>query len=130
MKTTKALSAVAKPIFFGGAAILAVCVAVAAWVTVAPKGPKSAPVSAVTVRSTGGHFTGKVQYDLLAKLLADDRRSARGEQWLRDLADPAVRVTSQPHPLLKHAAPDFTLVDHRGEQWALSRELPRGPVVL
>ncbi len=69
---------------------------------------------------------------MLAKLLADDRRSAPGEDWLRELAGPksTFRVETQHHPLLHHAAPDFTLLDHRGQPWSLQGHIGRGPVLL
>jgi peroxiredoxin len=86
----------------------------------------------VQPQPTGQHFTGKVHFDVLAKLLADDRRSAGADEWLRQLADPkaAFRVKTQTHLLLEHAAPDFTLQDHRGQRWSLRGHLDRGPVVV
>jgi len=85
---------------------------------------------AQTTKSSG-HFIGKVHYDILAKLLADDRR-ASSDDWQRELLDAAatLRVDSQPHPLLGHAAPNFTLNDHRGHPWSLHEQIDRGPVVL
>lgn len=79
----------------------------------------------------GGHFNGKVHYDLLAKLLADDR-SASADDWLAKLADPGARfqVATQEHPLLDRSAVDFTLRDHRGTPWNLRARLVHGPVVL
>jgi peroxiredoxin len=72
-----------------------------------------------------------VHFDLLAKLLADDRRSA-ADDWLRERADPGApfRVETQSHPMLGHPAPDFTLRDQRGQPWALRQQLRQGPVVL
>jgi peroxiredoxin len=73
-----------------------------------------------------------VQFDVLAKLLVDDRRGAAADDWLRELADPKApsRVETQGHPLLGHAAPDFTLHDHQGRPWHLQRRLGHGPVIL
>jgi peroxiredoxin len=82
-------------------------------------------------QSSGQHGPRTVHFDLLAKLLADDRRGDQGE-WRRQLADPhaACRVETQPHPLLGHAAPDFTLCDHLGQPWRLGEQLAKGPVVV
>lgn len=82
-------------------------------------------------KDSSGHFTGKVHYDILAKLLADDRRASASD-WQRELlvAGPSLRVDSQPHPLLAHTAPDIQLLDHRGQPWSLHEQLARGPVVL
>jgi peroxiredoxin len=81
---------------------------------------------------TGRHFNGKVHFDLFAKLLADDRRSASSEGWLRELIDGGAKfwVKTQSHALLGRAAPDFTLNDHRGRPWSLKDRLERGTVVL
>jgi peroxiredoxin len=82
-------------------------------------------------KDSNGHFTGKVHYDILAKHLADDRRASAGD-WQRELLDAgaALRVASQPHPLLGQAAPDIQLKDHRDRPWSLHEQLGRGPVVL
>ncbi len=78
------------------------------------------------------HFTGKVHFDILEKLLADNRRSASPDQWLRALADvpPSARVPTQEHEFLNKPAPDFALLDHRGHPWALHEQLARGPVLV
>ncbi|HEX4000126.1 MAG TPA: peroxiredoxin family protein [Pirellulales bacterium] len=75
---------------------------------------------------------GTVHFDLLAKLLADDRRSAPKGEWRRELLapNPPFRVATQSCPLVGRAAPDFTLSDHRGKPWNLKSQLKRGPVVL
>jgi peroxiredoxin len=109
-----------------------VCLGIGAWVAARPKPVEARPAQAGEPQPTGKHFTGKVQFDVLAKLLADDRRSAPGNDWLRELADPKAtfRVKTQTHPLLEHAALDFTLEDHRGQRWNLQGQLSRGPLVL
>lgn len=88
-------------------------------------------VAVVPQASPGGHRHRKVHYDLLAQLLADDRR-ASGDKWLRELAGPArkFRLASQSHPMLDQPAVDFTLLDHRGQPWNLQAQLARGPVVV
>jgi peroxiredoxin len=116
-----------------GIALAVLCLGVGAWVAARSK-PLEAdrPARAAPPPQLRKHFTGKVHFDLLAKLLADDRRSAPGDEWLRELADPrsTFRVGTQAHPLLDHAAPDFTLGNHRGQPWRLQGQLGRGPVVL
>jgi peroxiredoxin len=79
----------------------------------------------------GKHFTGVVQYDVLANLLADDRRQT-AQNWLRELIDSkgAFRVPSQPHPLLGKPAPDFTLGSVEGKRWGLGRHVEQGTVIL
>jgi peroxiredoxin len=69
---------------------------------------------------------------VLAKLLADDRRSVPTNGWLRELVDPeaAFRVETQAHPLLDRVAPNFALPDHQGRPWSLQGQLGRGPVVV
>jgi len=89
--------------------------------------------ASVAPPANAAHINGKVHFDLLAKLLADDRRCENcTNHWLSELADPKAtfRVATQPHPLLEHAACDFTLEDHQGQPWSLQRQLGRGPVVL
>ncbi len=78
------------------------------------------------------HRGGKMQFDLLAKFLADDRRGRDESGLLAVLSDPAseYRVPSQPHPLLDKSAPLFTLPDSAGHIWNLEERLERGPVVL
>jgi peroxiredoxin len=73
-----------------------------------------------------------VHYDLLARLLADDRRSDATGRWRERLADPAApcRVESQPHPLLGQSGGDFALLDVGNRPWHLGEHLARGPVVL
>jgi peroxiredoxin len=95
-----------------------------------PRISATAPV--VVPPTTGTHINGNVHFDLFAKLLADDRRSASPDEWLRELADGGAkfRVETQPHALLGRVAPDITLKDHRGRQWSLKGRLERGPVVL
>ncbi len=87
--------------------------------------------AATQVKKSSGHLTGKVHYDILAKLLADDRRASAGD-WQREMFDAAatLRVDSQPHLLLEHAAPDVRLLDHRDQHWSLHCQLERGPVIL
>jgi mycoredoxin-dependent peroxiredoxin len=109
----------------------ALCLGVVAWVAAQPaETPRSIQR---TARPPGSkHFSGTVHFDVLAKLLEDDRRSAPGDDWLRELADPKApfRVETQGHPLLHRAAADFTLQDHRGRPWCLQEECSRSPVVL
>jgi len=83
-------------------------------------------------RAPRGHIAGNVHFDLLAKLLADDRRSDSTNEWLRKLAsgDESFVVATQNHPLLGHPAADFTLADHRDQPWSLRDQLARGPVIL
>src|SRR5262249_31935620 len=77
-----------------------------------------------------GHSGGKVHFDLLAKLLADVRRSPAGD-WTQELAEAApFRAQTQPHPLLGRAAPGLTLPDSQGQGPSLQQPLGRGPVVL
>lgn len=130
MTITRSVPGAAKPILVCGGAALTVGLGVGAWMIVTPKAPEGRPVQAVSPLSTGKHFSGTVQYDLLAKLLADDRRSTPPDARVREIANPEVQAKTQAHPLLEHAAPDFTLADHRGERWSLRRQLRRGPVVL
>jgi peroxiredoxin len=75
---------------------------------------------------------GTIHFDLLAKLLSDDRRSVPTDEWRRELdkPNPSFRIATQSHPLVGRAAPDFTLSDHRGKTWTLSRNLKHGPLVL
>jgi peroxiredoxin len=78
------------------------------------------------------HVARTVHFDLLARLLADDRRSDSSGEWLERLADPRApcRVETQPHPLLGKPAADFTLRDHQNQPWNLVEHLAGGPVVL
>ncbi|HEX4141994.1 MAG TPA: redoxin domain-containing protein [Pirellulales bacterium] len=100
----------------------------------APRPPlarPTAPAVAAALPATGQHGPRTVHFDLLAKLLADDRRSNAGD-WRQALDDPAAncRVATQNHSLLGQAAPDFTLRDHRGESWNLGQQLTHGLVVV
>ena len=78
------------------------------------------------------HLSGPVHFDLLAKLLADDRRSVSPDEWWRQLADPKApfRVETQRHPLVGQLAPEFTLDDELGRPFSLRNQITRGPVVL
>lgn len=60
---------------------------IGAWVVATPKAPERRSAQVVPPQPAGKHLTGKVQFDVLAKLLADDRRSAQPGEWLRELAD-------------------------------------------
>jgi peroxiredoxin len=78
------------------------------------------------------HCGRAVQFDLLAKLLADDRRSTPANAWLQGLDDPRspLRIATQSHPLLGQSAPDFALNDVNNRLWRLKDRLSNGPVVL
>ncbi|HVC95439.1 MAG TPA: peroxiredoxin family protein [Pirellulales bacterium] len=126
--------------------LAAACLGAAAWITTrlgalsadnprrTPRpSPAPAPATLAAPPANGAHANRKVHFDLLAKLLADDRRCTTcGDKWLRDLSNPKAtfRVETQSHPLLDHAATEFTLDDHRGQPWSLQGQLGRGPVVL
>ena len=79
-----------------------------------------------------GHRSGQTHFDLLAKLLADNRRGRDESGVLRAASDPAseFRVPSQKHPLLDKPAPFFTLLQSDSRPWSLDERLERGPVVL
>src|SRR5437016_2565643 len=111
---------------------MALCLGLAAWFLACRKTSEANKKAAQPSQPTSKHFTGKVQFDLLSKLLDDDRRSAPANEWLRELADPkaAFRVETRGHPLLDRAAADCTLPDHRGRPWCLHEQVNRGPVVL
>ena len=116
-----------------GTALGVVCVGVGAWVAARSKPAEVEQAARVAQpQKPSKHFTGKVHFDLLAKLLADDRRSAPADDWLRTLAGPqdTFRIETQRHPLLHHDAPNFTLLDHRGQPWKLQGHLSQGPIVL
>ncbi len=122
-----------RPLLYLGIPLTALCLGALAWVVARPKPPEAdRPGRAAQPQAAGKHFTGKVHFDVLAKLLADDRRGASADEWLRELADPSVpfRVETHSHPLLDRPAPDFTLRDHRGRPWSLRAQRARGPVVL
>jgi peroxiredoxin len=112
--------------------LMALCLGLAAWFLACRKTSEANKKAAQPSQPTSGHFTGKVHFDLLAKLLDDDRRGAPANEWLRELADPkaAFRVKTGSHPLLGHAAADFTLPDHCGRTWCLHGQVNHGPVVL
>jgi peroxiredoxin len=80
----------------------------------------------------GQHIAQTVHFDLLGKLLADDRRSDLASDWRRELSDPDAncRVESQSHPLVGEPAPDFTLNDSDDRPWNLADHRARGPVVV
>ncbi len=88
-----------------------------------PKTPRASRIS---------EHGGTIHFDLLAKLLSDDQRSVPTDEWRRQLDEPnpSFQVATQNHPLVGRAAPDFTLSDHRGKSWTLSRNLKHGPLVL
>jgi peroxiredoxin len=116
-----------------GTALAVLCLGVGAWVAARSKPPEvERPAQASEPQKASKHSTGKVHFDVLAKLLADDRRSAPADEWLRELADPkgTFRVETQPHLLLHHAAPEFALEERRGQSWSLRGQIARGPVVL
>jgi peroxiredoxin len=120
-------------LLYFGIALVVLCPGVGVWIAARSQPPEAKrSAQAAQPRQASKHFTGKVHFDVLAKLLADDRRSAPREEWLRELADSKAkfRVETQPHSLLHHAAPDFTLLDHRGQPWSLRGHLSQGPVVL
>jgi peroxiredoxin len=114
------------------AAGLAVCI------VVSERGPRHAIRSEAIwqakppARGTGQHLSGPVHFDLLAKLLADDRRSVSLDEWWRQLADPTApfRVETQRHPLVGQLAPEFVLDDELGRPFSLRNQITRGPVVL
>jgi peroxiredoxin len=115
-----------------GTALAVVCLGAGAWLVARPKEPEvERPAQGAPPPQSSKHG-GKVHFDVLAKLLADDRRSAAKDGWWRELADPRVtlRVETQSHPLLHRAAPRFTLRDHRAQPWSLKKQLAQGPVVL
>ena len=108
--------------------LMALCLGLAAWSLACRKTSEANKKAARPSK----HLTGKVHFDLLAKLLDDDRRSAAANEWLRELADPkaAFGAETTSHPLLDHAVADFTLPDHRDRPWRLHEQVNRGPVVL
>jgi peroxiredoxin len=72
-----------------------------------------------------------VHFDVLAKLLADDRRSQHNQDWLCEIQSAAFpRVPTQPHTLLGRPAPGFTLSDCLDRPQVLQHLLQHGPVVL
>jgi peroxiredoxin len=114
-------------------ALAMLCLGAGLWVVTQPNRPTAVPTSQIRPPTQAKkHFPKTVHFDLLAKLLADDRHSSPAEDWLKELADPkaAVRVNTQTHSLLEHPSPSFTLEDHRGQPWSLRDRLRMGPVVL
>ena len=73
-----------------------------------------------------------MQFDLLAKLLADDRRSEPANAWLKELdnSQSSLRVATQSHPLLGQPAPEFALDDVNNRAWRLKDHVFKRPVVL
>jgi peroxiredoxin Q/BCP len=112
--------------------LIALGLCVAAWIVACQRSPSAKAVKEAVPQANGKHTSGKVHFDLLAKLLADDRRSRAPDEWLHELADPKApfRVATQADPLLQQPAPDFTLSDHRGRRWRLQEQLTHGPVIL
>jgi peroxiredoxin len=88
------------------------------------------PIAARASEELRPHEAATVHYDLLSKLLADDRRSAPADEWLRGPPNTSLRVATQSHPLLNRAAPEFTLEDHEGKAWQLHDPTRRGPLIL
>src|SRR5947209_8593227 len=96
--------------------LIALGMSVVAWLAACQRLPEARqPAAAPVAPATARHANGKVQFDLLAKLLADDRRDTQAADWLEELAAPMApyRVATQRHPLLGQTAPDFTLHDHQ-----------------
>jgi len=116
-----------------GAVATVLPLGIGAWIAVRPKAAQvEPPPRAAAPLQPSKHLTGKVHFDVLAKLLADDHRSDSVNDWMQGLADPRAtfRVETQVHPLLHRAAPDFTLESHQGQRWRLHQQLERGPVVV
>lgn len=82
-----------------------------------------------TTRLVSTHSAGTVHLDLLAKLMADDRRSRRDDDWLREVRR-LPRAPTQSHPLLGRPSPGFTLANHLGQLQKLECLLERGPIAL
>jgi peroxiredoxin Q/BCP len=91
--------------------------------------PAPAVGAAFVTRPASQHYTGTVHFDLLAKFMADDRRSQPTPNWLHEILS-SPRLPTLSHPLLDRPAPAFTLADHLEQPQALDRLLERGPVVL
>ncbi len=137
--TSSRLSISGRRLLFMGAGLLLSVLAIGATAEVLARRqppPAAAPSLAARALSVPSetarkHVADTVHFDLLAKLLADDRRAA-GDQWLELLADPQAnpRVATQSHALLGQPSPDFTLVDQDGKPWRLHDQLSQGPVVL
>ena len=134
MPSTNLLEAANPPAYVYAIRLLtALGLCIAAWLPTCQKTPKSErSVKARPAQTDSSHSTGKVHFDLLAKLLYDDRRGISTSDLLQELNAPgaAFRAETQSHPLLGKRAPDFTLFDQRGQEWSLQGQLERGPVVL
>lgn len=116
-------------LFRGG--VLGLCLGIGAWVAARPRLPQpEQPAAPAAAATRTGHFSGRVHFDLLAKLLADEHRSAPPNAWLQELAHPKTRVKTMDHPLLGREGPDFTLRDQQDRPWNLKSQAARGPVVL
>ena len=116
-----------------GIGLTVLCFAVGFWFVSFGKTQKDEKLVRVAQpQVTGKHSSGKVHFDILAKLLADDRRGPAATDWLQELADPKApfRVETQRHPFHGCPAPDFTLNDNRGQPWSLQSHIDKGPVVL
>jgi peroxiredoxin len=114
-------------------ALMGACAWAGARTAAHPRPARSAkPVNAARTEEVDKHRTSPVHFDLLAKLLADDRRSDPANDWLRALADPGppFRIETQRHALVGQLAPDFTLRDQRDRPWNLHDQLDRGPVIV
>ena len=102
------------------------------WAPHRPQRPvplKQVPIA--DARQPRGHRSGQTHFDLLARLLADNRRGRDDFEVLRKASAAAseFRVASQQLPLLDQPAPPFTLVDSDGRPWRLDEKLLHGPVV-
>jgi peroxiredoxin len=134
MVTFSVVASTKKRLIVGlGIMLTILCSGLSAWVAASRSAPEFArPTKTARLNEPRKHGPETVHFDLLAKLLADDRRSAPANEWVRKLDDPnaTLRVETQNHRLLGHAAPDFTLYDHLGRPWNLRGRLARGPIVL
>lgn len=112
------------------AAIL--CTGIGIWYFAGSRAPsKTFPPEPARVQPIAGHHSGVVHFDLLAQLLADDRRSKQSTDWLQELSvSKSTYIPTQAHALVGKPAPDFTLTDHQERSWSLHSQLPKGPVVL
>jgi peroxiredoxin Q/BCP len=116
-----------------GLVAVVICSGSGLWLTAKPPPAFTPPESAqAALPQRAGHPGGVVHYDLLAKLLADDRRSRQGADWLRELASDSERapLQTQAHPLLGKAAPDFSLLDPQEQPWDLYAHLGSVPMVI
>lgn len=121
---------ITKSQYWIAAAVTILCLALVPWILPLSR-PALATETTTSARLSSQHYTGAVHFDLLAKFMADDRRSKQDQDWLQKLrSSAAARVPTQPHPLLGRTAPDFTLSDHVDEPQTLHTFLEHGPVVL